>query len=138
MPPFALAARVSSQDRGDVRAAEMPPPIPLADTLCDRPECAAPNCPPVHLDDGEDATGGATEEGFVGGVEIVGREVALLAGDTELDRDLEDGLTGDPLQNAAARSVEHTAAHEEDVRAAALGEQAPVVEEHHVVGAGAL
>src|SRR5215207_10869331 len=115
MPPFALAARVSSQDRGDVRAAQMPLPVAVTDPLRDRPESAAPDLPPIHLDDGKDATSGAAEEGFVGGVEIVGREVTLLAGDTELGRDLEDSLAGDPLQNAAARSVEHTAAHEEDV-----------------------
>src|SRR3954468_24618851 len=101
----------------------MPPPVPLADTLCDRPQRAAPDFPTVHLDDGEDAAGGAAEERFVGGVEIVRGEVALLGGNTELGRDLEDGLTGDALQDAAARGVEGAGAHKEDVRAAALGEQ---------------
>src|SRR5215213_10958738 len=106
----------------------MPLPVPLADLLGDRPESPAANLSAVDLDDGEDATGGAAEEGFVGGVEIVRGEVALLRGDIKLGRDLEDGLAGDPLQDAAARSVERAAANEEDVRAAALGKQTAVVE----------
>src|SRR5918995_909863 len=49
----------SGQDRGDVRPAQMALPVALADPLRDRPEAAAPDLPPVHHDDGEDATGGA-------------------------------------------------------------------------------
>src|SRR5215204_639561 len=98
----------------------MPLPVALADASSDRSKSAAPDGPPVHLDDGEDAAGGATEERFVGGVEIVWREVALLSGDTERGRDLEDRLAGDSLQDAAARGVERAAANEKDVGAAAL------------------
>ena len=101
-------------------------------------QTAAPDRPPVNLDHGEDATGGAAEEDFVGGVEIVRGQVPLRGRDAQLGRDLEDGLAGDPLQDAAARGVERTAANEEDVRAAALGEQATVVEQDDIVGVGAL
>src|SRR5215213_1898341 len=100
----------------------MPLPVPLADLLGDRPESPAANLSAVDLDDGEDAAGGAAEEGFVGGVEIVRGEVALFGGDVELGRDLEDGLAGDPLQDAAAWRVERATAHEEDVGAATLSE----------------
>jgi hypothetical protein len=57
-----------------------------------------PDRPPVHRDDGEEATGGAAEEGFVGGVEIVRGEITLGGRNIELGRDLENGFPGDPLQ----------------------------------------
>src|SRR5215212_7372369 len=85
--------RSSGQDRSDVRTAQMPSPVPLADSVRDRPQTAVPDCPTVDLHDREDATGSAAEEGLVGGVEIVRGEVVLRGGDTELGRNLENGLT---------------------------------------------
>src|SRR5215207_527490 len=49
--------RPSRQDRSDVRAAQVPLPVALADALRDRPEAARPTPPPIDLNDGEDAAG---------------------------------------------------------------------------------
>jgi hypothetical protein len=62
-----------------------------------RPGRAGAEAATVGLDDWDDAAGGGAEEGFVGDVEIVRRQVALGGGDAQPGGDLEDGLAGDAL-----------------------------------------
>ena len=63
-------------------------------------------------------------------------DLADLGVDAELARDVEHRVSRDALEHVRGRGLQDAVAHDEDVEAGALGDEALTVREHDVVAAG--
>src|SRR5438552_6562457 len=92
----------------------------------------------VYFTHRRDLRRGAAQESLVGAVQIVAREAALFDRDPLVLGDPQDGLAGDPFENATRdrRRVERSVPHQEEVLAGRLGDIALLVEQDRLVVAG--
>ena len=92
----------------------------------------------VKLDSGDDLGGGAGEEAFVGGEEVVAGHHFLFAGEAELGEQLDDGLAGDAVETTGGdgRGVDFAVFGDEDVIASAFGDVALFVEHDTLFATG--
>ena len=108
--------------------------------LCHRTGLAVGDGAAVDLRHRHQLGAGAGDEALVGGVDVVAVQPHLLGIDARLGCQLQDGAAGDSLQGAVLgrRREQLTGANDEQVVGAAFGDEAGVVEQDGLVGAGSL
>lgn len=95
----------------------------------DRADFAVADGDAIKFCGGHNAVGSAGKKGFIGGGDIVGKQLTFFDRDFQLIRQLEDGLTADAIQTVdGAGRFNATIGHQKKVAAFIFGEKAIGIE----------
>src|SRR5262245_27411673 len=121
---------ISASLGGEQRAVE------LVEPPRERAGHAGADRPSVDRGDRRDAAEGPGDEGLVGGVDLVEREVPLERGDAGGARRTEDVRAGDAVEaEAAGRGDRRAVADDEEIGRVAAGDEPPRIEHQRLVRA---